>query len=298
MRGISTSAQTYISSTSRVRIANLIRIVIASSIYIYLTDYGRDITFKGATYRSGKLKSISNLKQSKDLNTQTISLGLSGAVTEEVTRFIDNSTSLLDNEVTIWQAYLDENNGIIPWDPITSDPYIWFRGRISQGSITDSLNLSSSTSSIIWTCSNDFYDFTQISGRFTDDTSHRGLVVSGGSLVPSGAAKRPEYQEDYGFYHANKSVAFLGKYQTKEERYKLKSHRSGGLSGLLGGKSYDLVSYWETVTREVDLSFNLSAKYLPVIYGVQKTSGIPIFADTEKDNPNSVWVKEGYCLCA
>lgn len=295
MRGISTSAQTYISSTSRVRIANLIRIVIASSIYIYLTDYGRDITFKGATYRSGKLKSISNLKQSKDLNTQTINLGLSGAVTEEVTRFIDNSTSLMDNEVTIWQAYLDENNGIIPWDPITSDPYIWFRGRISQGSISDSLNLSNSTSSIIWTCSNDFYDFTQISGRFTDDTSHRGLVVSGGSLVPSGAAKRPEYQEDYGFYHANKSVAFLGKYQTKEERYKLKSHRSGGLSGFLGGKSYDLVSYWETVTREVDLSFNLSAKYLPVIYGVQKTSGIPIFADTEKDNPNSVWVVYAVC---
>ena len=74
MRGISTSAQTYISSTSRVRIANLISIVIASSIYIYLTDYGRDITFKGATYRSGKLKSISNLKQSKDLKRHFIFL--------------------------------------------------------------------------------------------------------------------------------------------------------------------------------------------------------------------------------
>ena len=48
--------------------------------------------------------------------------------------------------------------------------------------------------------------------------------------MPSGAAKRPEYQEDYGFYHANKSVAFLGKYQTKEERYKLKSRRRGALS--------------------------------------------------------------------
>lgn len=295
MRGISTTAQNYLNNTTRVRIANLVRIVIASSVYIYLTDYGRNIRFGANTFQSGKLKGISNLRQSKDLNTQTINLTISGAVSDEVTRFLDNSNSLMDNEVTIWQAYLDENNNIIPWDPITSDPYIWFRGKISQGSISDSLNLASSTSSIVWTCSNDFYDFEQTSGRFTDDTSHRGLIVSGGSLVPSGSAKRPEYQEDYGFYHANKSVAFLGKYQTQEQRYKLKSHRSGGLSGFLGGKSYDLETYWETVTREVDLSFNLSAKYLPVIYGVQKTSGIPIFADTEVNNPNSVWVVYAVC---
>lgn len=295
MRGISTSAKTYLDNTSRVRIANLVRVVIASSVYVYFTDYGRDITFKGSVYRSGKLKSISNLKQARDLNTQTINLVVSGAVADEVSRFIDNSASLLDNEVTIWQAYLDEDNNIIPWDPITNDPYIWFQGRISQGSISDSLNLSASSSTITWTCSNDFFDFTQISGRFTDDASHRGLVVVGGSLVPSGSAKKPEYQEDYGFYHANKSVSFLGKYQTKEERYKLKSKRSGGLSGLMGGKKYSLTTYWETVTREVDLSLNLDAKYLPVIYGVQKTSGIPIFADTEKDNPNSVWVVYAVC---
>lgn len=295
MRGISSTAQSYLNNTSRVRIANLVRIVIAESVYIYLTDYGKNITFKGYSYVSGKLKSISNLRQSKDLNTQTINLILSGAVTEEVTRFLEDGTSLLDNRVTIWQAYLDDNNNIIPWDPITGDPYIWFQGKISSGSISDSLSLSASSSSITWVCSNDFYDFDQIAGRFTDDTSHRGLVVSGGSLVPSGAARRPEYQEDYGFYHANKSVAFLGKYQTQEERYKLKSHRSGGLSGLMGGKSYDLESYWETVTREVDLSFDLSAKYLPVIYGVQKTSGIPIFADTELNNPNSVWVVYAVC---
>ncbi len=295
MRGISVEAQQYLQDTKRVRIANLIRIVIGTSVSIFLTDYGRNISFKGYSFVSGKVKSISNLKQSKDLTTQTVNLVLSGAVSEEVSRFLDDAVSLLDNEVTIWQAYLDEDNNIIPWDPITGDPYIWFRGRISQGNITDSLNLSASTSSITWTCSNDFYDFEQTAGRFTDDTSHRGLIVSGGSLVPSGAAKRPEYQEDYGFYHANKSVQMLGKYQTKEERYKLKSHRSGGLSGLLGGKSYDLETYWETVTKEVDLSLNLTSKYLPVIYGVQKTSGIPIFADSLKDNPNSVWVVYAVC---
>lgn len=295
MRNVSSVAENHLATTSRVNIANLVRINIGTSIFIYLTDYGRDISFKGSTYQSGKLKSIGGLTQSKDLTTQNLNLVISGAITTEVNRFLDNSVSLTDNEVIIWQAYLDENNNIIPWNPTTNDPFIFFRGKISSGSLRDSLSLSNSNSTITWVCSNDFYDFDSISGRFTDDTAHRGLVVSNGSLVPSGSAKRPEYQEDMGFFHANKSVKFLGKYQVKEERYKLKSHRSGGLSGFLGGKNYSIQTYWETVTKEVDLNFNLSAKYLPVIYGVQKTSGIPIFADTEVGNPNSVWVVYAVC---
>lgn len=295
MRHITNQAQNHINTASRVNIANLVRISINDSVFIYLTDYGRNLTFKGNIYESGKLKSIGSLNQSKDLTTQNLNIVLSGAVSAEVTRFLDNSTSLMDNEVTIWQAYLDENNNIIPWNPTTNDPFIYFRGKISAGSIRDSLSLPSSSSTITWVCSNDFYDFEQIAGRFTDDASHRGLVVVADETVPSGASRRPEYQEDRGFFHANKTVKFLGKYQTKEERYKLKSKRSGGLSGFLGGKSYEMVSYWETVTREVDLNFNLAAKYIPVIYGVQKTAGLPIFADTEKNNPNSVWVVYAVC---
>ncbi|MFP9052031.1 hypothetical protein ACLI10_16150, partial [Enterococcus faecalis] len=110
--------------------------------------------------------------------------------------------------------------------------------------------------------------------------------VVNGTLQPSNGAKRPEYQEDYGFFHSNKSTTILAKYQVKEERYKLQSKKK--LFGL--SRSYSLKKYYETVTKEVDLDFNLAAKFIPVVYGVQKIPGIPIFADTELNNPNIVYV--------
>ena len=58
-----------------------------------------------------------------------------------------------------------------------------------------------------------------------------------------------------------------------ETRYRLKS------SGFFGLKKR-LVSYEVEVDRDVDLRFNLQAKHLPVIYGVQRTDSIPVFADS------------------
>ncbi|AZV01997.1 tail fiber protein [Aeromonas phage Akh-2] len=75
----------------------------------------------------------------------------------------------------------------------------------------------------------------------------------------------------------------------------MQASKKGGLGGLIGGKNYNLVEYYETVEKSVDLSFNLSAKYLPVIYGTQFVGGIPIFADTDKNNPNTVWVVYAVC---
>ena len=53
--------------------------------------------------------------------------------------------------------------------------------------------------------------------------------------------------------------------------------------GILGGIIAALKIYWyDSVMeeRETDLRFNLDAKYLPVVYGVGKIKGIPIFVDT------------------
>ena len=44
-----------------------------------------------------------------------------------------------------------------------------------------------------------------------------------------------------------------------------------------------------------NICFNLDAKYLPVIYGVQRTDSIPIFADTLKTNSAEVYV--AYAIC-
>ena len=43
---------------------------------------------------------------------------------------------------------------------------------------------------------------------------------------------------------------------------------------------YSQQEYQVQEEREADLRFNLDAKYLPVIYGVGKVSGIPVFVDT------------------
>jgi hypothetical protein len=75
----------------------------------------------------------------------------------------------------------------------------------------------------------------------------------------------------------------------------MKTSKKGGIGGLIGGKNYNLVEYYETVEKSVDLSFNLSAKYLPVVYGTQFVGGIPIFADTDKNDPNTVWVVYAVC---
>lgn len=52
-----------------------------------------------------------------------------------------------------------------------------------------------------------------------------------------------------------------------------------------------VLEYQELVDREVDLTFNLTSKYLPVIYGIQKVSTFPIFADAVlNDNRSTVYV--------
>ena len=65
-------------------------------------------------------------------------------------------------------------------------------------------------------------------------------------------------------------------------------------------KWYGKVKMQEVVTdveveNDVDLSFSLSSKYLPVIYGVQRASGIPFFVDTKANDPNNIFL--AYAIC-
>ena len=62
-----------------------------------------------------------------------------------------------------------------------------------------------------------------------------------------------------------------------------------------GSKKYKQVEYQVNVDREADLRFNLEAKYLPVVYGVQKIDSVPFFVDTELDNSRIVYV--AYAIC-
>ena len=299
MRQVLATAQQFFDSNKHRKVANLVRMELpttgGSSTSVYLTDYSTNITFQGNLYTTGQLKSISSFTQTTELTSAQINIAVTGLDQYQLGLFLEEGHSLQGKKVTVYQQYLDQNGILIPIME-GNLPYIWFRGNIQGGKIDDKRDATLGESVITWTCTNDFFDFERIQGRYTSDQAHRALVTDEtGALVPSGSAKRPEYADDLGFFHANKSTQILAKYQTEEKKYKMESHKKSGLGGLMGMEEYEVVEYYETVTKEVDLSFNLAAKYLPVAYGTQFVGGIPIFADTEVNNPNMVWVVYAVC---
>ena len=294
MRDISIAGEAAL-NTGRLKQGHLIALELPDTV-LYVTDYMRDVEFKGSVYKAGKIKQISNYTQTRELTTQNITLTLTGLDPQYRELFFASSRSFLGKKATIYRAFFDDSGNIIPFTETTGEPFIYYKGKVASATLEDIAPVGGVGSSTIkYTISNDFYDIESVQGRFTSDAAHRALVTVNGELVPSGASKRPEYQDDLGFFHADKSVSILAKYQTKELRYKMKTKRKGGLGGLLGGKNIKLVEYYADVEKEVSLDFNLTAKYLPVAYGCQKVPGIPVFCDTEIDNPNSVWIVYAVC---
>ncbi|QPB12126.1 tail fiber [Providencia phage PSTCR5] len=291
MKHLLPAAIEHISNTeNNIRIANLVILELPSTggtpQYAYYTDYGRDVVYNGVPYVSGKIKSISSHKQNRKLTVGSLTITMSGVDDLELGRLVKSGVSFIDRSVIIYQAFLDDNGNIIPMDSDTNGPYKYFSGKITAGSVKEGDNGGTRSSVITWTCNNMFYDFERVNGRITDDASHRGLEVVKGELVPTKSAKRIEYMDDLGFFHSNKSTTILAQYQAREKRYKLKSKSSFfGLS-----KKYSLVEYYENVTRDIDIDFNLTAKFIPVVYGVRQVPGIPVFADTDANDPETVWV--------
>jgi hypothetical protein len=278
---------------TNIRRATLIRLesplsTALAPIYLYYTDYSRSITYGGITYKSDVLQNIKNIKFTTELTAHKVKVQFSGLIEEQLNIALDNASSFLNKTIRISQLFLD---------PLTEEPVlaeglvVLFEGLITGSSLSDRKSGNRHTSIIEWDCSNHFQDFQQVVGRMTDDYAHRGMLVVNGQWAPSLATKRPEYATDKGFFHANKSTSILAQYQTEETKYRMvKKKNWHGLSS-----SYNMQEYTEEVTREVDIRFDLSAKFLPIIYGLQKIPSIPIFADTEKDDPSSVWVV--YAIC-
>ena len=186
----------------------------------------------------------------------------------------------INREVFIYKAHIDPDTG-----GIIGTPYLLFKGIISSAKFTEDTD---SKSKISWSVSSHWGDFVRVNGRLTSDEFHRGLDSNGQS--DRGALKRPEYQDDLGFQHSEQAINIMGIYQVRETRYKLKMKRK-----WYGAKKYKQVEYQVEVDREADLRFNLDAKYLPVVYGVQKIDSIPFFVDTEAENADIVYV--AYAIC-
>lgn len=285
---ITDTFKNYLQSIDKAKLAHLVRIELPgdSGNFAYYTDYHRDFIYDNNTFITGKLKSIGDVKQTFQLTSYSLSVKITGADQPELDKAMQ-SESYLNRKITVWRVFIDDNGDFVPYYEDGST-LKYFEGTINSVSVDENSSATGrGSSTITWKCASEFYDLEKVNGRITDDASHRGLVIDNdGNEVPSLSAKRVEYQDDLGFFHSNQSINILAEYQTREKAFRMKKKSSWfGLK-----QDYKLVEYWRTVTREVDMRFNLEAKYIPAVYGVQKVQGIPVFADTLVDDPNTVYV--------
>ena len=196
----------------------------------------------------------------------------------------------INRDVFIYKVHINPETGAVIGMHSTNKTggaYLLFKGIIAGGKLKEDPSKSSIMS---WNITSHWGDFKRVSGRLTSDPHHRALDQTG--VPDTGAVVRPAYATDLGFLHSETAVNLMAIYQVMETRYK--SKRKGGISGWLFGAE-KTVSYEVEVDREVDLRFNLDAKYLPVVYGVNRIDSIPVFVDTLNTNSKKIFV--AYALC-
>lgn len=286
---ILSSAKTFLASNASVRVANLVRIELATPTptYAYLTDYLADVTYNGNIYQAGRIKSVGSVRLTQGVQNYTMQVSIAGEILEELQRGL-SSYSYEGRQIQVLKAYLSETGSIVAFDPEDNGPFKLFSGSITAITINEDITKGSSV--ITWECAGLLQDFEKINGRITDDAAHRGLVSPGGALdpVPSSGAKKESHKTDTGFLHANQTITLGLSYVGKETEYYLKKKWHGLGSGSLRTREVD-------VTKKVEFNTSLEAKYLPVIYGVRRVPGIPVFIDSLQSNPSTVYVVYAFC---
>ena len=194
-------------------------------------------------------------------------------------KLVFTNPSFVNREVFVYKAFINPETG-----GVYGDPVLIFKGITASTNIQESPN----SSKVQWNLTSHWGDFAEIRGRITTDEIHRS-VDANGKANPD-LTIRPEYATDLGFLHAESSLNTIAIYQTTETRTRMKSKKRGGLAGLVGMKKYYMEEYQVQVDNEVDLSVHLQGRHLPVLYGVQRINGIPIFADTKSNNSKEVYV--------
>ena len=189
--------------------------------------------------------------------------------------------SYANRDVWVYKAFIDPETGAL----LDNVPVLIFKGIITKADIVESPGGSVKAK---WSLTSHWGDFAMVRGRPTNDAIHRALDNQNRGQPE--VSLRPEYAHDLGFLHAEETLNILATYTTIEQETKYKMKK----------KWYGKVKMSEVVTdvdveNEVDLSFSLSSKYLPVIYGVQRASGIPFFVDTKANDPNNVYLAHAIC---
>lgn len=228
---------------------------------------------------------FTNVAYADELPTSYTGAATLTVVSEELNTIIlqDKNSTLFSNyinrDVYIYRVHAEASTG-----DMIGTPWMLFKGIISQGSIEEKPDNSSS---IVWGLTSHWGDFIRVQGRYTSDSFHRAIDLTG--RTDRDALLKPEYEFDFGFMHAERSVNAIAKYYDKETRYRT--------SSSWGGFRSKTRAYEVTVERPVDLRFDLQAKYLPVVYGVRKISGNPVFVDIPYRNSerNNVYTVNALC---
>ena len=249
------------------------------AVIIGATTYSVSIT----GFRANNTLRVSKIDVDLPTGSQSVTLALSS---EEVISILlnkndPNYASFINREVYIYRAYFDYENHQIIGTPINL-----FKGIIQNVSFED----NEDSIRVTWGLTSHWGDFAQVKGRVTSDEFHRALDENGAPR-PASTAK-PIYAYDKGFMHSETSINILAKYfTTTNEIVGVKSKK-----GVLGIGAKTKVRRAD-VTREnfTELNFQLSAKSIPVIYGVRVTEGIGVFTDTLNNDSSTVYAITALC---
>ena len=186
-----------------------------------------------------------------------------------LTELNDSATnkSYVNRDVWVYKVFLDPDDYTFIGNPVPV-----FKGIIASASIIDN---PSRSLQVKWKINSHWGDFAAVNGRMSDDSIHRGLNSLG---VPDfDIVKKEIYATDLGFAHANETINILATYKQTEKVTKHKYKK--GFFGL--GAKFKTYEVDEITEKEVDLNFSLQAKYIPVVYGIDKIAAKPIFVDTK-----------------
>ena len=252
---------------------------------------GDTITFNGVDakftiqrfFNSGKsieytVDKTITLSETSATYTVTLASEILNALLTEKNADAAEYSSYINREIFIYKAHINPETR-----QIIGEPFLYFKGIIVKGKIQETLTGSKLT----WTLSSHWGDFERVGGRISDDSIHRALDSRG--LTDQNALIRDEYKGDFGFIHANTAVYQNVKYIGYETRYK-----QVDINGSWpGGKR--LREYQEEVDRNTFLDIQLKSKYIPVVYGVRKIEGFPVFVDTAANDTKQVFKADVLC---
>lgn len=195
------------------------------------------------------------------------------------------SPSFLNREVFIHKVFIDPETG----DLLGNSSILVFKGIIGGCSISE----TATASNVKWNLTSHWGDWAQVGGRMTTDDTHRAL--DGFGIPDDEMTIKPEYATDLGFIHSETTLSAIANYKTYETVQKVSTKKRGGIAGAFGGRKTVISTEQKEIDNEVDLSIGLQGKFLPVVYGVQRLPGLPVFADTDANDSKIVYVADAIC---